>query len=226
MEEDSPEAISVILGDCDRRVRGDSFLLDLLDTMIQCDRTQSFLLLFPYADFSGGHREHLWVLFMEAFVKYNFEVCDYLLYEDFSIEKALFPMWNRSSIWHIDDLKALVNVHQDRIPELVPPTPILTVCPYTDSLVTMIEFITHCASINGAFANNPEYQPTQLLRHVIDNRSLEDVGLVRLFQRLLTMDALVDQAALDAIGRIHPNCVEPIQAILAASLPDIKEPCN
>jgi hypothetical protein len=224
-EADSPDAISAILGDCDRRIRGNSFLLDLLDTMIQRDRTRSFLLLFPCADFSGGHLEHLWVLFMEAFIKYNYDLCDYLLYQNFPIEKALFPMWNRSSVWHIDDLKTLASSHPERIPELIPPAPILTVCPHADSLVSMVEFIDHGFSVSGALASNPGYHPTQLLGHIIENRGLEDVGMVRLLQRLLGMGAVVDQAKLDAIGRIHPNCVEPIQVLLEAATPDVKEPC-
>jgi hypothetical protein len=48
--------------------------------------------------------------------------------------------------------------------------------------------------------------------------------MIRLFDRLLTMGAAVDQATLDELSRIHPGSAECFQVLLDALSPDIKEP--
>lgn len=213
--EDNPEMVSAIWGDC-RRSKDRLVLL----AMIVYHRNESFKLCFPRTVFVD-HQKMMLKLLLDAYRQHNYEIFSYILSQDLPIGKL--AVWKRPWLWSLDELKDMATRHPERIPSLLPNPDQIARFTHDLYVRNMVDFIEHCASINESFVSDEGYNPTNLLRALIQNESLNEGQMDRAVQRLIRFGAVVDAKILEDVKRDLPNMLD-VHQLLNDATAKVKEP--
>lgn len=222
LREDNPEELSVLLTDFPR-FKWDSSINNILDRMIENDRFECFRLVFPRVDY-----DDLWKtrLVNNAIQFHRVEICDYLLDQAFRIDHNMFGIWHSPYRWDNAELMELISRHRDRIRDFVPgPYYWLDKESNVHTALIKLEFILHCRSIDKTFASDKDFEPTSILKNLVNNNRLSDPDMVKVLERLLLMGAYPDQEDIKVFKQAHPRHYHSYQLLADATRePDIKEP--
>jgi hypothetical protein len=218
--EDNPRLLSDSFGD-HRYLSYNDNTTGILNQLIEHNRINSFMSFFPRVNFGAFSWKRIGMLFYRAARAHRFEICDYLMSQEFRIGDA----WYESlQDWDIIQLKNLLAGHHTRILEMTPGH--WTLCYDTNAAVILIklEIIEYCRSINPDFANKPEYHPTNLLRNVIRNEKFDDADLARILSKILSMGPTVDKEIVESFKASHPFFDDSNQLLFGYLDTPIKEP--
>lgn len=223
-DEDSPERLSEILGPCQRITSEQAPFLNPLSEVIQYNRVESFKYLYPR--FCAEPRVYMNRKYLKEAVELRrFDIIKYLMSQDPVVHSGLYPTWGATSLEDLQELKAIASSHPDKVFDLVPFDSDLRNSENAQEALTLIDFIEHCRYINGILAQMQMYQPSSLLREIIQNRSLGDDEMVRVLERLFNLGANIDQLTLRDLREAHPDYDLSIGFLTdVIETTDIKEP--
>jgi hypothetical protein len=102
-------------------------------------------------------------------------------------------------------LRRLIAGHPNRAGELVPALFGLPLCGDAESILTVLDVMEFCRTVNAAFAENADYHPSNLFSLVVQNDSLDDVGMARVLGKVLSMGPVVEAAAVEGFRQRHPD---------------------
>jgi hypothetical protein len=215
--EDSPENLSVILGDCGQ-IGCTVSIIDILFEMINLNRIDSFKLLLSRVNIDARKTSHL--LSYASSVP-NFEVCEYLMLRGVKMQSWYNTATGKGVTTIMREFAAR---HPDKIMNVMPRSSIMR-DQEIERVLALLDFIGYCKSISQVLDNEAAYQPSVMLIEVLPNRFLDDAALAVCIARLLEMGAVVDRDSMELFKQNRPDYVESNRRLDEAfNLPDIKEP--
>jgi hypothetical protein len=221
--EDNPKQLAEFLASChcDHPVPN-AGIQSVLSEMVLLGRTESFILLF--SRLAPGKTE-LWkkALLQRAAARHRFEICDYLLSQDFNIDSffAVFgrvPRKETLATFRPDilQLKELARRHPQRIWEMAPQPGWLLHLSDTQLIIFLLDFIHYCRSISPSFFCLPYFQPSALLQLVLRNKSLIDADMTTVITRLVDIGARVNEEIRVAFRKERPNHLQSLRTLAEA----------
>jgi hypothetical protein len=217
-KENNPEKISAIWGE-GRRIRNRLVLL----AMIAYKRNESFKLFFPRTTFVD-RQETMVSLLNDAYEQHNFEIFSYMLTQDFPLG-TISIIWDSPWIWQVNELKEIAAVHPERLRSLLPELDRFSQFTKADHVLSALDFINHCTCIDEDIANDPEYNPRNVLAAIIRNLNLSEDDITNLIHQAIQFGAEVDQKLVDTFKELHCNKAESLRVLVdACNSFDIKDP--
>lgn len=218
--EDNPQLLSEDFGHR-RCFRYDANISSLLTDMIEHNRFRSFMLFFPHVNFGPYANARISRLFDLAARTHLFEICDYLLTQVFPIGDGWYDSLHT---WDNAVLRALIAGHQDRISELAPDFYNLMFQANAEAILTKLDIIEYCKSINRAFAENNDYRSSNLFLLVIQNDNFDDADMARILEKVLSMGPDVDPMLVQEFQMNHANFEASNQLLSWYLETPVKEP--
>jgi hypothetical protein len=229
--EDNPQMLAQYLGDHDKLVADVHFRV-LLSDAVRHHRPESFKALFARA--ALGRDDH-WPMpiLQEAANLHRFEICNFLLENDFRLGTLFAAFGLPPRRFRVDDfrpdiaqLRELARLHPDKVQLIGPHHRWLEYIADAQCILFLIDFIAYCRTISLDYAEHRGYQPSTLLRTVLRNEILDDAGMAQVIDRLVHLGAGLEAGPWEAFRQGHPEQVQALNALNAALIieQDIKEP--
>jgi hypothetical protein len=213
-----PDAITDLLDGC--RFAFSESINHLLQNANARKRSGSFVFFFERIKFEPiGKDQVMTNLLRQALAGSNDVIIHFLLAQDFRIRGgyALFFEWPG---WNLERAMQLLRTYPQRGSEMSPPPQYMRLAGNAELAHLHINLAANC--------NPAEFNPSEFLAALMENRQLNDASMTAVIRRLCELGARVDQGIYRVFNLIHYGWVYPeaLQALQEheAMQDEIKEP--